>query len=141
MVWKHDEAWPWCDQFYFKQQSVCLELQDTAGLNVNLLLLAQYLDSNTGYCLSQQDFQTLIDNISAWERKIVIPYRKLRKLAKSMVDEAEYHKMLDLELTMERKTQRLITNTMRTIQGSGTGSNLANFLQIYSLSTSDIHWN
>ncbi|WP_133407848.1 TIGR02444 family protein [Parashewanella tropica] len=141
MVWKHDEVWSWCDQFYFQQQSVCLKLQDSVGLNVNLLLLAQYLDTNTGLCLSPQQFQILIDSISSWENKIVSPYRKLRKLAKSMVNEAEYHKMLDLELTMERKTQKLLSHAFSNLETNATGSNLSNFLSIYSLSASDISWN
>ena len=123
--------WTECEALYPAIQDTCLTLQDEHGVNVNLLLLALYLDNQTDLKYNQKQWLLLLTNIESWERKIVQPYRKLRRIAKGMIEQNEYQQMLDLELMMERKTQKLISNELKRFTGYSSTSNLMGYLGIF----------
>jgi uncharacterized protein (TIGR02444 family) len=128
--------WQACDTYYFEHQALYLRLQDDHEVNVNLLLLSIWLDRQT-YQLLPQDWSQLIQEVRHWEERVLLPYRKLRKLSKSSLVEAEYQEMLDLELILERKSQALILHKLRLLPHEGTGSNFEILLDIYQLNSLD----
>lgn len=66
-----------------------------------------------------------------------MPYRKLRKLAKSSLNEQEYQQMLAVELMMERKAQRTILNKLNELSPNGQATNLVSYLSLFGLSDID----
>lgn len=135
------QIWQWCDMSYGQNKALCHELQDSCQVNVNLLLLAQYLDTTQDvsgpqqYCDAQ--WQTLMHAIDEWDEKFLFPYRKLRKLAKACLNEQEYQQMLAVELMMERKAQRTILNKLNKLSPNGQSTNLASYLSLFGLSDMD----
>ncbi|WP_144211170.1 TIGR02444 family protein [Shewanella donghaensis] len=99
--------WRDCESLYASNPTSYISIQDDYQVNVNLLLLAQYLDQQA-YPLALAQWETLAATIEDWDSKVVSPYRKLRRLAKSRLLPDEYQKMLDIELMMERKTQQML---------------------------------
>ncbi|MFV7785913.1 TIGR02444 family protein [Shewanella marisflavi] len=124
--------WQTCDRLYEKGQQLYLKLQDDYGLNVNLLLLAQWLDEQH-YYLSDQDWQELADQVAAWEEKVLKPYRRLRKLSKHNLAKAEYQQMLEVELMLERKSQAMILLQLRQLANEQRSANLPRYLALYQI--------
>jgi uncharacterized protein (TIGR02444 family) len=124
--------WQDCDDIYLKHQQQCLRLQDEHQVNVNLLLLALWLDTQE-YLLSATQWQTLQHDTFKWEARVLLPYRKLRRLSKSCLEKAEYQQMQDVELMLERKSQRLILRSLNTLVCQGDGSNLTGYLALFNL--------
>lgn len=124
--------WQTCDRLYEKGQLLYLKLQDDYGLNVNLLLLAQWLDEQH-YYLSDQDWQELADQVAAWEEKVLKPYRRLRKLSKHNLAKAEYQQMLEVELMLERKSQAMILLQLRLLANEQRSANLPRYLALYQI--------
>jgi uncharacterized protein (TIGR02444 family) len=134
--------WHWCDMSYGQNKALCLELQDNCRVNVNLLLLAQYLDITLDvagpreYGLEQ--WQILVAAVSEWDEKFLTPYRRLRRLAKASLNEGEYQQMLDVELMIERKVQRTILNTINGLAPEGNQGNLVSYLSLFGLGEADV---
>lgn len=63
-------------------QSLCLELQDRHGGNVNVLLWACWLETQ-GRVLSVETLAQAIEQLQLWERSVVQPLRQLRRAIKS----------------------------------------------------------
>ncbi|QYK01948.1 TIGR02444 family protein [Shewanella psychrotolerans] len=124
--------WQECDGLYAKLQEACLKLQDAHGVNVNLLLLAHWLDSQR-YWLSTDAWQQLFAQIDCWEQRILQPYRRLRKLSKNNLTENEYQQMLDVELMLERKEQGLILHKLRQCAAEDTSHNLPRYLSLFGI--------
>ena len=124
--------WQTCDRLYEKGQGLYLKLQDDYGLNVNLLLLAQWLDEKR-YYLSDQDWQELAAQVEAWEQKVLKPYRRLRKLSKHNLEKAEYQQMLEVELMLERKSQAMILHQLRQRANEQLSPNLPRYLALYQI--------
>ncbi|QSX34363.1 TIGR02444 family protein [Shewanella avicenniae] len=103
--------WQDGDQLYHSLQSTCIALQDEYGLAVNLLLLAMTLDQRT-IALGEDCWERLQLEFNSWQQKFLAPFRKLRCLSKSQLQEQEYRRMLDVELMLERNGQRLILNKL-----------------------------
>lgn len=74
-----------------------------------------------------------------WDEKFLTPYRRLRRLAKASLNEAEYQQMLDVELMMERKAQRTILNTVNGLSPKGNQTNLVSYLTLCGLSAADVN--
>ncbi|NMH65340.1 TIGR02444 family protein [Shewanella salipaludis] len=130
---QYDPAlWQECEQAYARHGALCLTLQDSHGVNVNLLLLARQLDL-CGVWLAPAQWQTLQQQIAHWEQSLLLPYRQLRRLAKSHLLEAEYQQMLALELMLERKSQRLILHKLNQLTPEGTQTNLSSYLGLFGL--------
>ncbi|MCL1078379.1 TIGR02444 family protein [Parashewanella spongiae] len=138
---EYTAIWQQCEHTYSRNQTVCLPLQDEFGINVNLLLLAHHLDNHCHEKYSTEQWQSFIKAIEQWETKILLPFRRLRKLAKPMINENEYQQMLDLELLMERKSQRLISYKLQLCYPDSLSSNLNNYLSIYNLTEHDVIFN
>ncbi len=99
--------WQECDRIYAQHQATFIGLQDEYGLNINLLLLAIWLDRQAVE-LTVEHWQQLSKEIDDHDRQVLLPYRQLRKLSKPHLTREEYQKMLEVELMLERKTQKLI---------------------------------
>jgi len=88
---------------------LCLQLQDTWGLNVNLLLLCGWA-ANQGVRLSSQDFQQLKGAIAPLNQDLTEPLRQLRRSVDEMAIGDDWKadlkkRLLSLELTMEQMQQ------------------------------------
>ncbi|QFU24399.1 TIGR02444 family protein [Shewanella eurypsychrophilus] len=128
--------WQACDSYYHQHQALYLSLQDDYQINVNLLMLATWLDKQD-YLLSQQDWMQLQDETHLWEERVLLPYRKLRKLSKNSLAIEEYQQMLDVELMLERKSQGLILHKLKQLSHFGESSNLATYLGLFNLNRTD----
>lgn len=124
--------WVMCDNYYHQHQTLCIQLQDEHQVNVNLLLLSLWLDKQ-GYLLTPTDWSQMKDEVHHWEERVLLPYRKLRKLSKNSLIEGEYQQMLEVELMLERKSQALILHKLRQLPHEGQSSNLNVFLDLYRL--------
>ncbi|MBB1437217.1 TIGR02444 family protein [Shewanella sp. SG41-4] len=109
--------WHDCEQNYSKNPNFYISLQDSYQVNVNLLLLAQYLDQQH-YVLTQQQWELLTGVVEQWEANVLQPYRRLRRIAKAHLGSDEYQKMLDVELIMERKSQYMLLHKLNLLQGN-----------------------
>ncbi|MCL1089938.1 TIGR02444 family protein [Shewanella profunda] len=136
------QIWDWCYMSYGHNKALCLELQDSCQVNVNLLLLAQYLDMALDATGSRQysteQWQTLAAAVGEWDEKFLSPYRRLRRLAKASLNKDEYKQMLDVELMMERKAQRAITRTLKGLTPNGLRTNLVSYLSLFGLGEADV---
>ena len=130
------QLWQDCDDIYLTHQQMCLELQDKHQVNVNLLLLATWLDKQSHF-LSLQQWQTLQQDTFNWESRVLLPYRKLRRLSKSCLAADEYQQMLDVELMLERKSQKLILHSLNKLWWQGESRNLTSYLSLFNLSDKD----
>ncbi|ABE56455.1 conserved hypothetical protein [Shewanella denitrificans OS217] len=126
------QLWQDCEQYYLVNTEHYLSLQDTYQVNVNLLLLAQYLDQQALF-FNQQQWESLTACIELWENNVVQPYRKLRRLTKPHMDSTEYEKMLNVELIMERKSQQMLLQRLNQLQADGDASNINNYLSLFGL--------
>ena len=61
----------------------CLLLQDRAGVDVNVLLLALYAAARRGMALGRHDLQNMDDAVAAWRQEVVGPLRAIRRRLKS----------------------------------------------------------
>ncbi|MGZ9899455.1 DUF2390 domain-containing protein [Shewanella gaetbuli] len=138
------QIWQACEQQYASNPTAYIELQDHYQVNVNLFLLAQELDKSPQR-LTVEQWQLLQESIIHWEQTVLVPYRQLRRLAKAHLDTDEYQKMLDVELMMERKSQRIILqqlNSMKvncfsdTDSDSNNSNNSNNYLSLYGIDSS-----
>lgn len=127
--------WQECDGLYAKTKRSCLKLQDDHGVNINLLLLSRWLDSQN-YRLSTDAWQQLFEQIDSWEQRVLQPYRRLRKLSKHNLAENEYQQMLDVELMLERKEQGLILHKLRLCAAEDTSHNLPRYLSLFGIDVS-----
>lgn len=131
------QIWQQCEQQYQGDPKAYITLQDDYQVNVNLLLLAQSLD-HQGYLLNIQQWQQLAAVIEQWETNVLKPYRQLRRIAKAHLAATEYQKMLDVELIMERKSQKILLQQVNLIQGEPLSThegvnNTHHYLSLYGL--------
>ncbi|MCF1427917.1 MAG: TIGR02444 family protein [Shewanella sp.] len=124
--------WQQCDIHYAKHRELCLNLQNQHQVNVNLLLLAWYLDGQK-LGLDRAQWQEVIQLLSRWESQLLVPYRRLRQRGKARLPAPEYRRMLDVELSLERQGQSLILNWLRRQSLTPHHHNLQNFLHQYDL--------
>ncbi len=108
--------WHNCEQSYSINPIFYINLQDSYHVNINILLLAQYLDEQC-YMLTQQHWGTLTKVIEQWEASVLQPYRGLRRIAKAHLNSDEYQKMLEVELIMERKSQYMLLHKLNLLDG------------------------
>ncbi|MGI2104448.1 TIGR02444 family protein [Shewanella frigidimarina] len=135
--------WRDCEQSYSINPNFYINLQDSYQVNVNLLLLAQYLDQQH-YVLTQQQWELLTGAVEQWEENVLQPYRRLRRIAKAYLDSEEYQKMLDVELIMERKSQYMLLHKLNLLQGTTLDtepdntepSNIQHYLSLFGLDVS-----
>lgn len=86
----------------------CLLLQDTCGLDVNLLLYGAWLAS-MGRCLQVEHLDALEREIAEWRERVVRPLRTLRREWRQFTPAAGLREDLKaLELQAERGQQDLM---------------------------------
>ncbi|NRD72738.1 TIGR02444 family protein [Shewanella sp. VB17] len=128
--------WQACDTYYEEHQTLCLQLQDEHEVNINLLLLSTWLDKQA-YRLLPQAWLQLTQEMLHWEQRVLLPFRKLRKLSKNHLASTEYQQMLEVELMLERKSQALILHKLKQLPHEGTRSNFEVLFELYQLKSSD----
>ncbi|RYV03383.1 TIGR02444 family protein [Shewanella sp. OPT22] len=126
-----ETVWIECEALYPVNKDVCLELQDKYDININLLLLALYLDQRTTFRYQPTQWKAMLDIIHNWELNILKPYRELRRNAKTMIEQSEYQQMLNVELMMERKSQQALSKLLINLTPVDEGSNLSGYLNLY----------
>ncbi|MCL1126160.1 DUF2390 domain-containing protein [Shewanella surugensis] len=104
--------WSECDKFYAHDPKLYIQLQDRHQINVNLLLLSQWLDAHH-FQLPPELWSQLHAAIQAHDEQVLIPYRQHRRACKKTVSQTVYQQMLTKELLLERKTQQYILQQMK----------------------------
>lgn len=137
----YHSLWQDCDAIYMQHQASLLALQDDHQLNVNLLLLAIWLDSHH-QLLASSDWQQLQQSLLEWEQRLLLPYRRLRRLSKAALEQAEYQQMLDVELMLERKSQAKILAALKSmildeVNPAKPDSNFSRYLALFNLNSQD----
>lgn len=85
-------------------QTLCLELQEQAGTNVNLLLFALWLAAENRQF--QPDVILADETYCAWHQQVVLPLRQVRCAAKLLQGRTELYESLKKdELEAERVEQ------------------------------------
>jgi len=76
--------WNFSLEFYARPQvaPACLELQDNAGVDVNVLLYLLFVAQH-GRQLSRNDVARINDTVLAWRERVVRPLRTLRRELKN----------------------------------------------------------
>lgn len=140
------DLWQQCEQLYRNNPACFIAMQDQFGVNVNLFLLAVYLDGDdhrqseaNPISLSSEQWQELSLAVTPWDTSMLIPYRTIRRTGKTQLTAEQYQQMLEVELMLERKSQQLISNAMRTFTlpvqrqqqaTATTDSNVKQYLQL-----------
>lgn len=89
--------------------SLCLALQDEAGVDINVLLYGAWLGSHTKP-LAAEHLEGLEARIVAWRQDIVWPLRRLRRNFRDVAgDSPAYDDIKALELSAEQQQQQLMT--------------------------------
>ncbi|WP_299009671.1 DUF2390 domain-containing protein [uncultured Shewanella sp.] len=104
--------WHECDTLYARDPKGYIALQNTYQINVNLLLLAQWLDNlhinNQSLILNAHIWSELKNKVQTHDQDALIPFRQHRRASKSNVSRSQYQDMLKKELQLERQTQQYI---------------------------------
>lgn len=111
----------------YKQNEVakeCLALQETSGVNVNLLLFCAWIGAQ-GIALSSENIEAASVAVAAWHETIVRALRGVRQKIKSLgvvgLDEFRAH-VKDIELEAEKIEQAILFDYSKSITGSPAGA-------------------
>ena len=130
-MFKSDDFWQFSVGLYAENdvKHTCLALQEQHKFNVNVLLLACYLNRTQHVC-SESDFMQLIDSISESEGQLH-DHRRRRKDAKSL-DANLYRKLLTEELCLEKQQQQTLIETLNSIKPhSDVSDNLVTYATVH----------
>ncbi|SDJ60407.1 TIGR02444 family protein [Ferrimonas sediminum] len=135
----HESLWQFGDKIWQQPQArqLCLLMQDEYQIDPNLLLLAILMEHEQMF-LDGAKFTTLRKAKDEWEERMVGPYRQLRKLAKSSLPDDSYRQMLEVELVMEKRSQRLMVKALQHLSIDDQGDNLSACLQAHGLNDGDL---
>ncbi|WP_051216118.1 TIGR02444 family protein [Ferrimonas futtsuensis] len=135
----HESLWQFGDKIWQQEQArqICLLMQDQYSIDPNLLLLAILMEHEHMF-LDGARFTTLRKAKDEWEERMVGPYRQLRKLAKTSLPEDSYRQMLEVELVMEKRSQRLMVKALQHLKVEAEGDNLTACLQAHDLNPGDL---
>ncbi len=78
---KMDHHWNFSVSLYAQPHvaTACITLQDTAGVNVNVLLVALWATKITGRAILTSEISEAERKISTWHKKVVEPLRQIRR--------------------------------------------------------------
>lgn len=124
--------WQQVERYYPHLQQRCIELQDQYQVNINLLLLAYYLDKQQ-LGLSLTCWRSLQQQTTQFESQLLTPFRQLRRQNKTVLSAIEYQQMLKLELVFERKLQTLISTWLEQQLTTSSTQNMDHYLAIFGL--------
>lgn len=120
----------------------CLQLQDSYGINVNVLLWTLWLE-NHNKLLTQEKLQLALDAIALWDVNYVQPLRQLRRkmkqdFADNLVQVADVRDQIKhAELLAEKQEQQWLDNVAQgwpeSSSGNLTGKNLSLYLQHFQV--------
>ena len=107
-----DAFWEFACELYAGEgvASVCLDLQDRLGLNVNMILFCYYASANKCQ-FAAAEFKACSQAIRSGEHAL-LAHRKLRKAQKGRPG---YEAMLEQELNLERAQQQEIISYFNTV--------------------------
>lgn len=110
--------WDYASRLYSQVESACLQLQDSAGVDVNFLLFCCWAGKYHG-AVSEQTMADLLEEFCAWSRQLVQPLRNSRRwwklqagnpagdelyqLLKATELAAEKHQLLWLEGSLQHR--------------------------------------
>lgn len=120
----------------------CLRLQDTHGVNVNLLLWCAWLEAH-GLTLDAPRLSSAQKRIHAWDQNYVVPLRQMRRRMKvefgatdnniervrQQIKQAELVAEKQVQLWLEQMTQNWHPTDARGQHRPATGDNLRFYLQ------------
>jgi uncharacterized protein (TIGR02444 family) len=89
--------------------AACLALQDSRGVDVNLLLLALWLGTR-GRHVEEADLRRLDEQIQPWRSAVVVPLRQVRRVLKAptpSMDAALAGRLRDKVKSVELEAERL----------------------------------
>lgn len=92
----------------------CLEVQDAAGVDVNVMLYAAWLGVTRGVVLEDADVQRIDAAVAAWSAGVVQPLRSVRRGLKQDPDIADVEvrtlrkRVADVELLSEQVEQAML---------------------------------
>ncbi|GGO71731.1 TIGR02444 family protein [Bowmanella pacifica] len=101
-MWQTEDFWQFSLALYQKRGALCLQLQDSYAMNVNLVLLCLYLQQH-GMGISQASLPALINSLASTEQ-VITPLRAVRRQVKGL-DGLAYQHLLDAELQLEKRQQ------------------------------------
>ena len=107
-----EALWQFSLALYPKVQSLCLQWQDTFGLNINMLLLLCYLEQRQ-LSLSASQLKQLATSLSTFSQQFTQPLRALRRnsnsAALSVTQQQQLKQsLLAAELSLEQLEQQLL---------------------------------
>jgi uncharacterized protein (TIGR02444 family) len=86
----------------------CLALQESLGLDVNMLLFAAFTGAVEGVLLDNRDIAAASATVAGWQSEIVRPLRQVRRTLKSMSAEGLRTQVKAAELAAEKIEQSLL---------------------------------
>lgn len=92
----------------------CLRLQDTAGIDVNLLLFVAWIPANRRTQMTADDLDRIETSAAAWHNSLVKPVRMARRELKAAGGPA-YAGIKAAELKLEQIEQALLHAQSRTL--------------------------
>ncbi len=132
--------WDYCLAHYPKLEQQLLAWQDQQGLDVNLYLLAAWLDDEKLY-LSQAGWLALLAESRRIQAQWLGPYRELRQRLKAELGDDSYQAVKTQELRLEKEAQRQYLGLVSQDPASAAfpaatdhGLNLPRLLAFYGLS-------
>lgn len=98
-----DNLWRYACDIYDDpaMAAACLDAQDRHGADVNLILLALWMDDNQ-VCPTHDEWQALMETSALWHEKILIPQRNRRRALKG---QRGYDAAKQEELVLEKQEQ------------------------------------
>jgi uncharacterized protein (TIGR02444 family) len=87
--------------------ALCLALQDRAGRDVNILLLALYAGAVLGRKLGAEDFVALEAAVAPWRDQVTRPLRAARRGLKAWAEDAEAAELRRSVQAAELESERL----------------------------------
>lgn len=102
-----DPLWSFATGFYAEpgMKTLCLRLQDEAGLDIPLLLTLLFAATRGGR-LSPRETEAIAMPLAAWRRDVIENLRMARRAVRSQIDEpavALARRILEAELDAERR--------------------------------------
>lgn len=112
-----DELWQYSLEQYPSVESLLLPLQEQYQLNINLLLLCGYAQTN-GCAIDEFQLHELVAQTKSWQTRLTSPFRQLRRDLKPQLSQEQYQQMLTMELALEQEEQWRLVNSLPELPGN-----------------------
>jgi uncharacterized protein (TIGR02444 family) len=100
----------------------CIDLQDKAGVDVNVLLFAAWLGATRGLLLTSEHFKEIEAVSGEWQLHVLTPFRAIRRRIGTMpnIDRSLYEKVKLTELMLEKEAQSKLYTLAGRLHGQTT---------------------